>query len=326
MRLVMATLAGMILLTGCAEVRYAGNHAQETTVREAQLSQDKLKYILDPNRRLVKEPPQPIKPAYCYKNFGDVVCYKDPLPNARSRMIGYQEPLVRAPETPDANGFEPVEYKDGDRSKIFNPYRNESGIVDAYVSGGQSGNSSSGASTSSAKTSSYLGKSAPQGRELYTVQGSAPVKVDSPTPVREFDMVEDKPLVCPEACKKSAQKSVKKTVKAKSKPAKGKKAVKAKAKKAAKKKVAAKESVKSEAAAAATSTTATAPAVAPAPAEAATAPAAPAASPAAVPAKPAAPQETLPKVDSPKANLRKLEEIKYDPKVADPKSLIKDKK
>lgn len=317
MRLVIATLAGLMILTGCAEVRYAGNHAQETTTREAQLSQSKLKYILDPDRRLVKEPPQPIKPAYCYKNFGDVVCYKDPIPNARSRMVGYQEPLVRATEHVDANGFEPVEYKDGDRNKVFNPYRNESGTVDAYVPKEQSfwrqfeKSGGDASRQTSAKTSSYVGKSAPRGGEIFTVESSEPVRVEEPTPVREFDMAEEKPLVCPESCKKE----VKKAAKVKPKAMKSKKKVKAKAKKAAKKKATIKTGAIKEEKPASETASASAPVVA-------------------MPeqAKPAAETkvtETKP-AEAPKAtataSVRKLEEIKYDPKVADPKDLIKDKK
>ena len=317
MRKMFAALAGFLVLSGCAEIRYAGDRAQSTATREQQLSQNKLSYILDPDRRIINEPPQPIKPGYCYKNFGDIVCYKDPLPNARSRLVGYQEPLERQQEVVGASGYEQIEYRNGDRSKLYNPYRNESGKVDAYVSKeqsfwrqthGQPAAHSDSTIRPRAKTGSYVGSSALIGKPIFQTENLEPVTVEEQPRVREFKMIDDSPPYCPEACtKKSSKKEVKSKAGKKKLVAKSKAKKSSKAKKVTDKKTSAVQSISAKKEASTLKVKAQAESL--------------------VPAKPAAmtPKETLPIVDSPKANLRKLEEIKYDPNAADPKALIKDK-
>jgi hypothetical protein len=122
-----------IILASCAEIRASGTRAQQTVEREVALSKDKLDYYFDPDRRVIDKPPQPFPSRYCYKNFGDIVCYKDPLPNAKTRLVGYQEPGNRT-DWNDEVGTAPKDPTyDYRMNSTFNPWKNESGTQSVYV-------------------------------------------------------------------------------------------------------------------------------------------------------------------------------------------------
>lgn len=48
---------------------------------------------------ITPEPKKPLRPipvsSYCYRAYGDVVCYRDPVPGGEERLIGYQEPPAK---------------------------------------------------------------------------------------------------------------------------------------------------------------------------------------------------------------------------------------
>lgn len=317
MRNILVLAISALVLMSCAEARYSGSRISDTVQREIQLSKDKIGYILDPDRRIIDSPPQPFPSRYCYKNFGDVVCYKDPIPNAETRLVGYQEPGNRT-DWNDKVGTAPVDerYQSKMRS-TYNPWKDEYGKSDYYVARSESAPSIKTGGTS-AKTKTYIDSQSMSG-SVETVPPLMEVKgVDVPR-AKTGGAAYKKPA---SAAKKSAHKGKKKSA-AKKQPAR-KKTKTATAKKAT---------------AVTPSDKATAVPVAPAAAIVPLAPAAPAAADAKVEAPKAEPVKSeAPKSDTPKAaapaeaqepkpvqpkTIRDLKEIKYDPKDADPKDLLK---
>ncbi len=326
MQRMLAVLIACVFLTSCAEIRAGGSRVEQTVEREIALSKDKLDYYFDPDRRVIDKPPQEFPSRYCYKNFGDIVCYKDPLPNARTRLVGYQEPGTHY-DWNDAVGTAPKDPTHEYRMRsTFNPWKNESGTESIYV------------------------KRFPKDEQHATIEGS-PTVVTVPPPVRvtECETPSTAEIIKPDATSaKKSQKSFavkkqpkKRSAKKRARPSRECLVYADEPQKTTRKRDRSKPSGSKDAAKKPSAATPKATDAKPSTTGATSAATAPAAAPATVPEvtrevpkvmveRPdpvpvtATPTETKPAdtQTAPVKRLRDLEEIKYDPDVATPQPLL----
>ena len=125
-----------VSLTACEGTIYALRNAEATSSRQIAAFSDRV----NPQPQQIK---RPADSRYCYKQSGDVVCYRNPLPDADYRLVGYQEPLV----TIDGTRSNPV------ATEPAVTYRDTAPISQVtYSTPSTAGRASSGASTTSSES------------------------------------------------------------------------------------------------------------------------------------------------------------------------------
>ena len=82
-----AYMLAVFALTGCEGTVYALKNAEASASRGIANFSDRV----NPQPQQLR---RPAEPRYCYMTANDTVCYRDPLSNAETRLVGYQEPLV----------------------------------------------------------------------------------------------------------------------------------------------------------------------------------------------------------------------------------------
>lgn len=84
------SLALASMLCGCSGAQSSAANAADTADTEAHASTAKVKEMLG----IAKKPPEKRLAAevrYCYRTYGDIICYRKPIPGEEYRLVGYQE-------------------------------------------------------------------------------------------------------------------------------------------------------------------------------------------------------------------------------------------
>lgn len=115
----------MYVLTACTELVQGGKQMNENIKYNAYEFKETVKELVTYHPP-AKPVPKPLPPSYCYKVYQDIMCYREPIPGAERRLVGWQgdnvvegvavtppEPVVAVPpsaqETQSAVPVPPVE-------------------------------------------------------------------------------------------------------------------------------------------------------------------------------------------------------------------------